>query len=218
MSRLLAPEHRLLLPLREIIIPSLMVRHGRGFPIRGVISEPIPTFPPASTIITATGAYTYSPPAGAHKIDYVLLGAGAGGGGGGFGGSGGGTGGGAGAWSSGTLIIGVDFSGNITGSVGGGSGPGPTGGSGAGSGPGGPTTLSATGLTTITASGGAASVYGYAGWGQPSPNPLTYNGHSFQAGTGPSQTGCGGQGGASNFSGGASGGGGGPGKAWFWAY
>lgn len=183
------------------------------------------------TEITTPGAYTYDTsgiPDGA-RVDVILLGAGGGGQAGWTGAfptywGGNGHGGLKGSWNTVTLTKGVDFTGNITGTVGAG-GEGGTGGQGWIGAGGGNTTAIAAGWAGLTAAG-AAQAPGGDGvnqvWGE-SPDPATFNTRTYNGGTGgtpqaPGGYGAGGGGGSHSGPTWYGGGNGGPGKAFFYAY
>lgn len=187
----------------------------------------------ASTAITAVGTTTYVIPVWCRYIDVVLL---AGGGGGG--GAGGnplypGEGGDAAAFVTQRLERGVDISwatGTLTVSVGDGGAAGVGGPIGGTASAGGPTTLSAVGLSTITASGGRGGTGSAVGitYDQNGDGvvPVTFNGVAYNGG-GPVMSGNGtvgnapgggGRGGNAGIFLGSAGGKGAPGQAWLRAY
>jgi len=191
-----------------------------------------PAMSAAYTTYTTAGAFSYDIPYWATHVDVVLIG----GGGGGQGGAGAfiiGSGGKGGHWGYTTLVRGTDIGWSvtaITGSVGAG---GLHGNGGVGNGPaadGSPTTATATGWAGLSGDGGEeqnATTEGRTGLA-PSPDPLSFNGESYDGGNAQSSggntgaagnaPGGGGQGGAGGIFTGYNGGDGAVGKAWFKAY
>lgn len=172
---------------------------------------------PTESIFAGPGSYSYQIPSWATHVDVILLGGGGGGGGGG----GANLGGLGGHWDTATLVRGVDIPWS-TAIISGVIGAGGAGGGGGGLGDnGGSTTATATGMTSMSAVGGAASgsqIY----VGQSSyPGTVTFNGRTYwgggQTGIIPSAgnpPGGGGSGGFPFFPGFP----GARGQAWFYAY
>lgn len=166
---------------------------------------------PISAQFDSAGAFDYEIPSFATKIDMVVLGAG---GGGAPGGLLSGAGGGKGVYQTVTLERDVDIpltTTHITGTVGAGGAP---------DGDGGDTVANATGMTTVTATGGNAGA-SPTSWGQ-GPGNITFNDHTYLGGA--IQFGLGvtgkhpGGGGGGGFFAGLDGGPGADGSIWFYAY
>lgn len=174
---------------------------------------------------STAGAFTYTIPSWAYKIDVIVLGGGKGGrsGGSGFNNGGGGDNG---SFSSATITRGTTIGWGVT-SITGTVGSGGAGGTGGASGVGGngvASTATATGWAGISGSGGTVDFQGSTATGQ-AAGTLSYNGNSYVGGA--AQTtlgnignapGGGGSGGAGNFIGGNDGGAGGAGRVWIFAY
>ena len=178
-------------------------------------------------VFTAPGAFSYTVPAGANKIDVVMLGGGAGSNCGGAGGDEG-LGGGAGLWFQTTLTVGVEVAPGavITGTVGAGGTAGTPGLTGNPGGMGQATTIPA---LSMTAGGGLAPAAGWSGDGR-SPGNITWNNRIYYGGAAQPQSGTNSNGLPGNAPGGGACGGrgvvvgsnaaaaGAPGKVWFFAY
>lgn len=142
---------------------------------------------PVLTTYSTAGNYSYTIPTWATSVDVIVLG---GGGGGNVGGAGFNTGGGGGAGVWGTTTISrASISSALSVKVGAAGTGAPSFGSPTN---GGSSTVSATGMTTLTGNGGTGGAgqgiqqAGYAPWGgsaPPNPNNKTYNGQTYTGGT-----------------------------------
>lgn len=223
MSALLLPDRTLHLPSREIIDPR-MVRVGRGYPAGSLMPRKgkvlVPYHAPVRTQVFTVGASSQPWPDWANYVDGIVIGGGGSGGNGGFGTQG--NGGGPGQWNhitwtraqwlaAGQPSLSFSVSGNV----------GPNGGIGGSGNAGGSTSITLTGVSSVTGGGGYA---GGGGGNAPAggvPGNHSYNGQTYVGANGVggngatgAQPGGGGNGGASTSGGGY----GGAGGAWIYAY